>query len=189
MVADDQGPEERNRRVFLQDGLWGISIALLGGVGGFALTRSSDGKTVWQIDPYKCNCCGKCETECVLALSAVKAVQVNAICGYCRLCTGFFESDPIALDTGAENQLCPTNAIQRTFIEDPYYSYTIDEDLCNGCARCVKGCNAFGNGSLFLQIRHNLCVNCNECAIAAACPAQAIERVPAEEPYKLKEVY
>ena len=94
---------------------------------------------------------------------------------------------PVELDTGAENQLCPTGAIQRTFVEDPYYEYKIDEKMCIGCAKCVEGCNRFGNGSLFLQIRHDRCVNCNECAIAAACPSGAYVRVPADTPYLLKD--
>lgn len=184
----EKDEKHKERRTFLKEGLWGFSLVALGGLAGFASTSASEKKSVWQIDPYKCNSCGRCETRCVLAQSAVKCVQVNAICGYCDLCTGFFESDPIELNTGAENLLCPTGAIQRSFVEDPYFSYAIDEDLCVGCAKCVKGCNAFGNGSLFLQIRHNLCLDCNECAIAAACPAQAIRRVPTEEPYILKEV-
>jgi electron transport complex protein RnfB len=47
---------------------------------------------------------------------------------------------------------------------------------------------AFGNGSLFLQVRHDRCKNCNECSIAAACPSQAYTRVPAHQPYLLKKV-
>jgi electron transport complex protein RnfB len=70
----------------------------------------------------------------------------------------------------------------------PYYEYTIDEKLCNGCGKCVKGCNTFGNGSLFLQVRHDRCENCNECAIAVACPSGAFKRVPADKPYLLKKV-
>jgi electron transport complex protein RnfB len=50
----------------------------------------------------------------------------------------------------------------------------------------VKGCNAFGNGSLHLQVLHDRCLNCNECAIAIACPVSAFRRVPAERPYLLK---
>ena len=46
--------------------------------------------------------------------------------------------------------------------------YIIDEELCIGCAKCVKGCAAFGNGSLHLQVRHDRCLNCNECTIATA---------------------
>ena len=78
-----------------------------------------------------------------------------------------------------------TGAIERNFIEDPYYEYNIIEELCIGCAKCVEGCRVFGNGSLFLQIRHDRCMNCNECAIAVACPAEAIKRVPPDKPYIL----
>jgi electron transport complex protein RnfB len=87
------------------------------------------------------------------------------------------------LTTAAENQLCPTNAIKRRFIEDPFFEYTIDEPLCIGCGKCVKGCGAFGNGSLQLQVRHDRCVNCNQCSIASKCPADAFSRVPATKPY------
>ena len=47
----------------------------------------------------------------------------------------------------------------------------------------MKGCLAFGNGSLFLQVRRDLCRNCNECRIAKVCPADAFVRVPADKPY------
>jgi electron transport complex protein RnfB len=47
-------------------------------------------------------------------------------------------------------------------------------------------CAQFGNGSLFLQVRHDRCVNCNQCAIAVVCPAGAFRRVPAAQPYLLK---
>ncbi len=49
-----------------------------------------------------------------------------------------------------------------------------------GCGKCVKGCNMFGNGSLYLQVSHDRCVNCNICAISTACPAQAFRQVPAD---------
>ena len=62
----------------------------------------------------------------------------------------------------------------------------IDEKLCIGCARCVKGCADHGNGSLSLQVRHDRCLNCNECSIAKACPSDAFRRVPASQPYILK---
>ena len=86
----------------------------------------------------------------------------------------------------AENVRCPTDAIRRSFVEDPYYEYVIDEDKCIGCGICVKGCRAFGNGSLVLQARHDRCLNCNQCSIASVCPAQAWERVPASQAYLLK---
>ena len=180
---DDQLP----RRDFLRSGLRAACLAGIGGLGAFAVARRRNpDDTVWQIDPSKCNQCGNCATYCVLKESAVKVVHGFGLCGYCELCTGYFMPSPTALATGAENLLCPTGAIKRTYIEDPYYEYTIDEPLCTGCAKCVKGCGIFGNGSLFLQVRHDRCQNCNECSIAAACPAQAYVRVPAASPYRFK---
>lgn len=141
---------------------------------------------VWQIDPDKCTQCGRCATHCVLTPSAVKCFHSYSICGYCDLCGGYLRPDAKGRNTGAENQLCPTAALKRKFIENPYYQYTVDEKLCIGCGKCVKGCDMFGNGSLYLQVKHDLCVNCNECAIARACPSDAFRRVPVSDPYLLK---
>ena len=175
-----------NRRQFLRDGARVIALTGAGGLAGLLASRASAQTLVWQIDPAKCVNCGNCATKCVLEQSAVKCVHAFAVCGYCQLCTGYFEPEPNALTTAAENQLCPTAAIIRTYVEDPYYEYTIDEARCIGCAKCVEGCSRFGNGSLFLQIRHDRCVNCNECAIARSCPTEAIQRVPVGHPYRLK---
>jgi electron transport complex protein RnfB len=109
------------------------------------------------------------------------------MCGYCDLCGGYLRQGVKNINTGAESQLCPTAAIKRKFIEEPYFEYSIDEALCDGCAKCVKGCADFGNGSLYMQIRHNLCENCNECSIARTCPSKAVIRVPANEAYILKD--
>jgi electron transport complex protein RnfB len=184
-MPDNPEDKKISRRDILKQGVWYAGLlAISGGLG--LIAAHAEQRTVWQIDPQKCIACGRCGTECVLGTSAVKCVHAFAMCGYCKLCTGFFEPEPNALNTGAENQLCPTGAIKRTFVEDPYYEYTIDEKLCIGCGMCVRGCGAFGNGSLFLQVRHDRCVNCNECSIATACPAQAYVRVPADKPYIIK---
>ncbi len=175
-----------NRREFINKGArftLGLSLA---GIGVAAAVNAGGDKYVWQIDPFKCTQCGRCATDCVLAPSAVKCVHAYDLCGYCDLCGGYFKPGVTDLGTAAEKQLCPAAAIERKFIEEPYFEYIIDEELCIGCAKCVKGCSAFGNGSLHLQIRHDLCVNCNECSIARVCPSDAISRVPAGEPYMIK---
>ncbi len=174
-----------NRREFLGSAARITAALGIGGLGGHLIGRSSSEDMVWQLDPAKCIQCGNCADECVLTLSAVKCVHVYDMCGYCDLCGGYFRPEAKDLTTAAENKLCPTDAIKRTFVEEPFFEYEIDEDLCNGCGKCVKGCSAFGNGSLQLQVRHNLCVDCNECAIARACPADAFSRVPAGDPYLL----
>jgi electron transport complex protein RnfB len=176
-----------SRRQFLSNGVRGLLLFLLGSATTLFARRSQGQKWVWQIDPAKCVQCTRCATECVLEPSAVKCVQAYSMCGYCKLCTGYFEPEPNRLNPAAENQLCPTGAIRRRALEDPYYEYTIDEPLCVGCAKCVVGCVTFGNGSFFLQVRHDRCVNCNECSIAVVCPGQAFSRVPANQPYRLKD--
>lgn len=181
-----EGKNTVTRRDFIRSSIRGLCLLGSGGIMGLLINRARAGDTVWQIDPYTCIQCGKCADNCVLEVSAVKCTHNFAMCGYCRICFGYFNPQPSALNTGAENQLCPTGAINRMFVEDPYHEYTIDESLCIGCGKCVKGCNTFGNGSLFLQVRHDRCLNCNECAIAKACPSNAFKRVPANNPYLLK---
>ncbi len=188
MGKDKQNNEKLTRRqLFGRTGL-GVSGLAVAGAGVLLAVNAKGKGWVWQLDPYKCIACGRCATHCVLSESAVKCVHAYAMCGYCDLCTGFFDPEPRRLDTGAENQLCPAGAIVRTFVEDPYYEYKIDEPLCIGCGKCVKGCTAFGNGSLFLQVKHDRCLNCNECSIAAACPSGAFRKVPVDQPYIIKTV-
>jgi len=141
----------------------------------------------WQIDPQRCVFCGRCETECVLPVSAVRCVHAHRVCGYCDLCGGYYRTNVKDLNTAAENVLCPTGAIYRKYVEDPYFEYTIDQSLCTACGKCAKGCNAFGNGSLYLQVKQEICTNCNECNISKACPSGAIQRVPKQKAYMLKD--
>jgi len=168
-----------NRRMFVRMAVWvlgGLAVWRLWPFGGRA-------GMCWQIDPRKCVQCGRCATHCVLGESAVKCVRLYASCGYCDFCSGYFQDSRVRFDSAAENQRCPMGAIRRTLIEDPYFKYCVDEALCNGCGKCVKGCWDFGNGSMILQIKQELCKGCNECAIARACPANAIRRVSTETPY------
>ena len=206
--------EGLTRREFLAGvGLGTGAVVLAGGLGAVALKSHAE-ELVWQIDPFKCIRCGNCAVNCVLKPSVVKCVHDFSMCGYCELCFGFFQTEPNALEEGAENQMCPSGAIVRRYVEDPYYQYTIDEKICIGCGKCVEGCNQFGNGSLYLQVCHPerrgkgeerfvgplvagaldlfrgedipRCLNCNECSIAAKCPADAFVRLPASSPYVLK---
>lgn len=182
----EKNSNSTNRREFIRNGAR-LSLALaLGGIGGLSLSKIADDEWVWQIDPFECTQCGRCATECVMSPSAVKCVHAFDLCGYCDLCGGYFKPDANELSTAGENQLCPTAAIERRFIEEPYFEYIINEDLCIGCAKCVEGCTSFGNGSLHLQIMHNICLNCNECSIARVCPSDAIKRVKTGNPYQIK---
>ena len=185
-MENKEDKKKMNRRDFINSGSRAAIVLSLGAIGGVLIGRSTDGKLVWQLDASKCVQCGRCATECVLTPSAVKCVHVYDICGYCDLCGGYYRPDKMDLSTGAENQLCPTSAIERKFIEEPFFEYHINEDLCIGCGKCVKGCEAFGNGSLQLQVRHNLCVNCNECSIARNCPSEAFTRISADDPNLFK---
>lgn len=181
--------KKKTRREFIETSVRASLFLAIGGVGALSAAKSTASHTVWQIDPYKCTQCGRCATECVMTPSAVKCIHAYDLCGYCDLCGGYLKPDSNDRATGGENQLCPTAAITRKFIEEPYFEYVIDEDLCIGCAKCVEGCSSFGNGSLHLQIRHDRCLDCNQCAIARVCPSDAISRVPIDTPYLIKGEY
>ena len=178
------------RREFLRkigSTIAGAGVLALGGGGASKVKGAGKADLLWQIDHEKCIQCGKCQTSCVMPVSAVRCMHANKVCGYCDLCGGYYRTNAKELNTAAENMLCPTGAISRKFVEEPYFEYTIDEALCNGCGKCVKGCSSFGNGSLYLQIRQELCLGCNECNIAKQCPSEAISRVTVKDAYKFKD--
>ncbi len=185
-MAESNEANKVSRIGFLRRiGSWMASIGL-GLVGGLTAFGSRRENTVWQIDPSKCTKCEKCSTHCVVAPSAVKCVQSYPICGYCRYCFGYFHPEYDELTSAAENQVCPTDAIERVFVEDPYWEYNIEMDKCIGCAKCVDLCEVYGNASFYLQVNHEICVNCNNCSIAMECPSDAWDRLPADQPYRLK---
>jgi len=178
---------ELTRRGLLYGSLRGACLLGTGAAAALLAKGGTSEDMVWQIDPYKCTACGNCRTHCVLTPSAVKCAHSFEVCGYCKLCFGYYNTgmaEPV--EAGAEKQLCPTGAIVRKKITAVAYRYTIDEDLCNACGLCVKGCTQNANGSLHLQIRHDRCVNCNQCSIAEACPGNAVIRVPASKPHRPK---
>jgi len=185
-MVEEQNARVDNRLAFIQKIFRRLAAVALGFVAVLGVRGARRANTVWQIDPYKCVGCEKCSTNCVLDPSAVKCVQSYPICGYCQLCFGYFQPNAPELTSAAENQLCPTDAIERIFVEEPYWEYNIFEDKCIGCAKCVVACEMFGNASFYLQVRHDVCVNCNNCSIAMHCPSDAWERVPVEEAYILK---
>jgi len=185
-MKNDKEGKLTSRRDFIRSGLHTAAGIALGGLAGVLISRSASGDMVWQLDPNICVQCEKCSQNCVLPQSAVRVVHSFSMCGYCDLCSGYLQPGAKSRDTGAETRLCPTGAIKRTYVEEPYFEYTIDEELCIGCGKCVKGCGAFGNGSLYLQVKHDRCLNCNECSIGRSCPSGAYRRVPASSPYILR---
>ena len=111
---------------------------------------------VWQVDAARClnsrlgevgvAACNLCTTECVVALSAVRAVNEQARCGRCNICPAYFNITSAVDERGLPSEkLCPRDAITRKPIgkadpEDPannFYEYVIDEEKCDGCGKCV----------------------------------------------------
>ena len=173
--------------------------AVLAGMGGSALVlvRKAKGEIVWQVDASRClnsrlgevgvEACTLCTSECVVSLSAVRAVNEYSKCGRCSICPAYFDISSAVNQQGLPSQkLCPRDAIARKPIgkvdpEDPannFYEYVIDEAKCDGCGRCVMKCKEpLGLGSITLKIRYNKCLDCNRCAISEACPKDAITQV------------
>jgi electron transport complex protein RnfB len=171
--------------------------ALVGLVGTAGILSLKSLKThAWTIDPSKCinsklgevgvDVCELCATDCVLTLSAVRAVNEFSECGRCYICPSYFKiTSAVGPDGLPSEKVCPRDAIKREAIgwidpDDPannFYEYTIDEIKCNGCGRCVLECKEpAGLGSIRLEVRHNVCLDCNRCTIATACPEEAYER-------------
>ena len=168
------------------------------GLGGVtALLGIKANKTyAWEIDTARCinsklgavgvEVCEACATDCVVALSAVRAVNHYDECGRCYICPAYFEIKSAVDAEGLPSEkLCPRDAIERKPIgyidpDDPannFYEYVIDEELCNGCGRCVMGCKEpAGLGSIRLEVRHSVCLDCNRCSISTACPEDAYLR-------------
>ncbi len=190
-----------SRRDVLGHAARGVVFVGLGGTAAYLAAKraSGGGAGAWQLDCSRCvnsrlgavnvPVCERCATECVLALSAVRAVNDHAKCGRCYICPAYFDiRSAVGTDGLPSAKLCPRDAIVRQPIgevdpKDPannYYEYLIDEVKCNGCGICVMACKEpAGLSSLRLEVRHNLCVRCNRCAIAQACPDQAYARGPA----------
>ncbi len=171
------------------------------GAAAFHLIKKADGQMVWQIDHSRCvnsrlgavgvDTCSLCTTECVVVQSVVRAVNDYSKCGRCYICPAYYNVTSAVDEEGLPSEkLCPTDAIERTMIgdadpEDPannYYEYVIDETKCDGCGKCVMGCKEpAGLGSIRLAVRHDLCADCNRCAIAIACPDDAFLHASVEE--------
>jgi electron transport complex protein RnfB len=188
-----------SRRELLSKVMRGSVLAGMGGAVVF-LAQKANGEIVWQVDASRClnsslnepntEACLLCTSECVVSLSAVRAVNEYSKCGRCYICPAYFDITSAVNEEGLPSQkLCPRDAITRKPIgmidpEDPannFYDYVIDEEICDGCGRCVLKCKEpLGLGSITLKVRYNKCLDCNRCAISLACPQDAISQVPKE---------
>lgn len=186
-----------NRRTFLQRTGQAACAAALAGT-GVVLGRRACRGDAWAIAPNRCinirlgvasadNVCNICAEQCVLPLSAVRAVNDHARCGRCCICPAYFDvRSQVGPDGLPSLKLCPRDAIIRTPIGDVdpldplnnFYEYKIDDQRCNGCGLCVMECkDPAGLGSIQLEVRYDLCLRCNQCSIAAACPDDAYVRL------------
>ncbi len=187
--------DQPTRRDVLGHAARGAGLLALAGTAGY-LVRRAGAADAWYINPNRClnirlgatgvAACEQCSITCVLPLSAVRAVNEYSRCGRCCICPAYFDmSSEVGPDGLPSRRLCPRDAITRKAIgavdpNDPlnnFYEYVIDEERCNGCGKCVMGCKEpAGLGSIRLEIRHDLCKDCNRCSIAVTCPEDAIAR-------------
>jgi len=189
--------DKYSRREILGHAARGAALLGLTGTAGI-LSLKAYKTYAWSIDTGKCinsklgavgiEVCELCATDCVLTLSAVRAVNEFKACGRCYVCPAYYKiTSAVGPDGLPSEKVCPRDAIERKAIgwidpDDPannFYEYTIDEEKCNGCGRCILECKEpAGLGSIRLEVRHNVCLDCNRCSIATACPEEAYERRP-----------
>jgi electron transport complex protein RnfB len=192
--------DEVSRRELLKKAVQGTILLGMGGAAAF-LVKKANGEVVWQVNPSRClnsclgevgvEACNRCTNECVVSLSAVRAVNEHSKCGRCSICPAYFDITSAVNEQGLPSQkLCPRDAMTRKPIgkmdpEDPannYYEYIIDEEKCDGCGRCVMKCKEpLGLGAITLKVRYNKCLDCNQCAISIACPQDAVSQVTREK--------
>jgi len=182
-----------DRKEFFRRSGHALGLVVLGTITARILAKPSDDaefiaqnrRFAWQIDPERCTSCGLCETACIRKPSAVKALNDPKKCSNCVVCYGHITDSKIdsdKIDSEGE-RVCPVDAVTRENFSggiDGMFLYSNDPKRCIGCGQCTKRCNEHGSQSMFLMIRPDLCLGCNECAIAVACPHAAIERVPRE---------
>ena len=88
------------RREVLGHAARGTALVGLGGVAALLAVKAN--KTyAWQIDAARCinsklgevgvKVCELCATECVLSLSAIRAVNEFSKCGRCYICPAYFK--------------------------------------------------------------------------------------------------
>jgi electron transport complex protein RnfB len=184
--------DKKTRREFLGKAARGAAFAGLAGAGIFLVNKSRK-VYAWQLDGAKCvnsrvgatgvDVCELCASECVVTLSAVRAVNEYSKCGRCYICPAYYDVTSAVNEEGLPSQkLCPRDAIERKPIgwvdpDDPannFYEYIIDEKLCNGCGRCIMACKEpAGLASIRMEVRYDYCLDCNRCSIAQACPDEA----------------
>ena len=184
------------RREMLGHTARGAALVGLGGTAGLLWLKANK-SYAWSINIGKCvnsklgavgvETCEVCATDCVLSLSAVRAVNTFADCGRCYICPAYYKiTSAVGPDGLPSEKVCPRDAIKREAIgwidpDDPannFYEYIIDEVKCNGCGRCIMECKEpAGLSSIKLEVRHNVCLDCNRCSIATACPEEAYERL------------
>jgi hypothetical protein len=94
----------------------GTVLATLAGGAGF-LVKKANGQVVWQVDAARCinsrlgevgvEACNLCTTECVVALSAVRAVNEHSKCGRCNICPAYFNITSAVNERAAEREAVP----------------------------------------------------------------------------------
>ena len=188
-MSEQKGNKKIDRRQFLLTTGRAACVLAIGGLAYRIISSHMDEETagprsryVWAIDPFACTACGKCETECVRKPSAVKAVNDQKKCSYCVVCYGHITNTRIPTDRIMTDgiRLCKHDAVRRRSFSgqpDGHFIYDIDHNKCTACGLCVQQCLEHGSESIFLIIRPDLCLACNDCSIARRCPEKAIDRV------------